>query len=312
MRIAVLLATYNGEAFLQEQLESLKNQTYKDFICYIHDDGSTDNTDSIINLYCKENPNMFLRLSGSPTGSAKANFMYMLSHVEADYYMFADQDDVWMLDKIEKSLHCLEENDAWCVCTDLCVTDEKLHTIAPNMMSWIGRDLSRIHPHQLMIDNVSAGCTMIFTRNLRDIALQLQNLEHILMHDQWVAVIAAMYGKLTVLDEATIYYRQHQKNEMGAKHEGVSKKLSRFIRELFSGTMLREKKVFIQEARNLAKELLNVKGLPSKLFPQDERLFLQKFSLIEEKSKIQRIAFYKRNELNRKSRISTLWMWIWV
>lgn len=306
-KIAILLATYNGQQYLPDMLDSLVNQTEKSFICYIHDDGSADNTDSVIRSYTEKYPTQFCQISGDSTGSAKSNFMYLLSQVEADYYMFADQDDVWLPNKIEKSIQCLNENDAWCVCTDLCVTDERLYTIAPNMMSWIGRDLSRIHPHQLMIDNVAAGCTMLFTRKLRDVAIQLQHVDKILMHDQWVAVIAAIYGKLTVLNESTILYRQHGDNEMGAKHESVVDKALRFVRELFSGTMLNEKKAFIQEARDLAQELLLVEGLP-----QEERLFLREFAHIERKTKFKRIAFYKANQLCRKNRFSTLWMWLWV
>lgn len=318
-RIAILLATYNGEKYLSELMESIEYQTYADFVCYIHDDGSTDGTGRIIDGYCQnasDGSSKFISLVGPATGSAKANFMYMLSQVEADYYMFADQDDVWLPDKIEKSLRCLKENDAWCVCTDLCVTDENLNTIAPNMMTWIGRDLSRTHPHQLMIDNVAAGCTMLFTRELRDIAIGLQHIDQILMHDQWVAVIAAMYGKLAVLKEATILYRQHGDNEMGAKHEGFAVKLLRFVRELLSGTMRNDKKAFIQEARDLAQELLSVMRTSEKRMvrelPIEEKQFLLDFVRIEEKSKLQRIWFYKRYGLNRKSRLSTIWMWLWV
>lgn len=311
-KIAILLATYNGQQYLPEMLDSLVNQTEQNFICYIHDDGSVDNTDSVIRSYTEKYPTRFYEISGASTGSAKSNFMYLLTQVEADYYMFADQDDVWLPDKIEKSFRCLRENNAWCVSTELCVTDEKLNTIAPNMMTWIGRDLSRIHPHQLLIDNVAVGCTMLFTRELRDIAIQLQNVDKILMHDQWVAVLAAMYGKLTVQNESTILYRQHGDNEMGAKHENAVTKLQRFVRELLSGTMLKEKKAFIQEARDLAQELLLVKGLPGKELPQEERLFLQEFAHIGRKTKSKRIAFYKANNLNRKSRFSTLWMWLWV
>ena len=314
-RIAILLATYNGEKYLSELLESIEHQSYSDFVCYIHDDGSTDGTGRIIDAYCQhvsDKASRFISLAGPPTGSAKANFMHMLSQVEADYYMFADQDDVWLPDKIEKSLRCLKENDAWCVCTDLCVTDENLNTIAPNMMTWIGRDLSRIHPHQLMIDNVAAGCTMLFTKELRDIAIQLQHVDKILMHDQWVAVIAAMYGKLAVLKESTILYRQHGDNEMGAVHESIGDKGIRLIKELFTGTMYQEKKAFIQEARDLAGELLLLKGLPGRELPDEERQFLKNFTPIDTKSKFQRIAFYRTNKLDRKSRLSTLWMWLWV
>ena len=312
-KIAILLATYNGEAYLEELVESIRMQVGQaSWGVYIHDDASHDGTKKIIDFYCQKYPYYFKRLEGTATGSAKTNFMYLLSHVEADYYMFADQDDVWLPNKIEKSIQCLNENDAWCVCTDLCVTDERLYTIAPNMMSWIGRDLSRIHPHQLMIDNVAAGCTMLFTKELRDIAIQLQHVDKILMHDQWVAVIAAMYGKLAVLKESTILYRQHGDNEMGAVHESIGDKGIRLIKELFTGTMYQEKKAFIQEARDLAGELLLLKGLPGRELPDEERQFLKELTQIDTKSKFQRIAFYRTNKLDRKSRVSTLWMWLWV
>lgn len=306
-KIAILLATYNGERYLKEMIESLKCQSFQEYVCYIHDDGSTDGTCEVIDKYCMDDPIQFKRLLGPATGSAKASFMWMLSQVEAEYYMFADQDDVWIPEKIEKTMKCLENNSAWCVGTDLCVTDENLNVIAPNMMEWIGCDLLRNHPHQLMIDNVVAGCTMLFNRKLRDIAIQCKNVDKIFMHDQWVAVIAAMYGKLTVLNESTILYRQHGDNEKGAVHENIGGKLLRLRRELLLGSMRKEKKRFLQESRDLAKELNSVNDLP-----EHEREFLKEFAQIEEKSKLQRILFYKKNKLSRKSKLSTLWMWMWV
>ena len=102
--IAILLATYNGGQYLREQLDSLFAQTNQDFRIVIHDDGSTDNTVEIINEYKEKYPERIEVLDGKPKGTPKANFMYLLSEVEADCYFFCDQDDVWLPTKVEESL----------------------------------------------------------------------------------------------------------------------------------------------------------------------------------------------------------------
>ena len=102
-KLAILLATYNGERYLQEQIDSLYRQTYKDWVLYIHDDGSTDGTCGIISKNAAEHGNIVVMEHQGGHG-AKDNFFGMLERVDADYYMFCDQDDVWLEDKVEKSL----------------------------------------------------------------------------------------------------------------------------------------------------------------------------------------------------------------
>ena len=100
---AILLATYNGEKFLREQLDSLLQQTYSDWTLYIHDDGSTDSTKEIIKEYEQKYENITMLRYPSQKG-AKNNFMSLLERVEANYYLFCDQDDVWRKDKVEKEM----------------------------------------------------------------------------------------------------------------------------------------------------------------------------------------------------------------
>ena len=102
--IVVLLATYNGQEYLRAQLDSLVQQTFKDFKIIVHDDGSTDDTLEIIAEYQEKYPEMMVQYFGEPLGSAKANFLWMLKQVQADYFFFCDQDDVWAPDKVERSL----------------------------------------------------------------------------------------------------------------------------------------------------------------------------------------------------------------
>ena len=103
MRLAILLGTYNGGRFLREQLDSLFAQTMKDFQLYIRDDGSTDDTMLIVKEYQQLHPNIVKVEDEGKNLGAKGNFERLLALTDADYYMFCDQDDVWLPDKIEVS-----------------------------------------------------------------------------------------------------------------------------------------------------------------------------------------------------------------
>ena len=126
--IAILMATYNGEKYLGEQIDSLLAQTYKDWHLYIHDDGSTDNTNAILQEYAQKHSNIHVLEYESQRGAMR-NFLSLLQRVEADYYMFCDQDDVWLKEKVELSFEEMKRQEAACqgkpiiVYTDLYVTD---------------------------------------------------------------------------------------------------------------------------------------------------------------------------------------------
>ena len=110
-KIAILLATYNGEKYIQEQLDSLLDQSYQDFKIYIHDDDSKDMTVDILMKYKKMFPKKIKILEGKSTGSPKNNFLYLLGNVDAEYYMFCDQDDFWKKDKVQKTYDKMIENE---------------------------------------------------------------------------------------------------------------------------------------------------------------------------------------------------------
>lgn len=220
--VAVLIAVYNGEKYLAEQLDSLLAQTYTDWIAYIHDDGSSDRTPMILEQYAHRYPERFILLDGEATGSAKDNFFYLFGSVEAPLYMCCDQDDVWLADKIEKTLREMRlaerETDIPClVYTDLKIVDESLHVISGSMDQYQKLNCRDARINHVLVQNVVTGCTMMINRQLRDMILSLKDREKIVMHDWWAALIAAQFGVLHYLDEATILYRQHDENDTGAK-----------------------------------------------------------------------------------------------
>ena len=111
-KIAILMATYNGEKYICQQIDSILSQTCKDWELYIHDDGSTDNTIAAVESYVEKYPDKIHLIDGKSTGGAKYNFFYMFGQVEAPYYMTCDQDDVWKPDKIYLTLQKMEALEA--------------------------------------------------------------------------------------------------------------------------------------------------------------------------------------------------------
>lgn len=223
-KIAILLATYNSELYLKILIESIKNQSYRDWILYIRDDGSTDNTLQIISSYCLENPSNFVFLDDSQKNiGPKDSFMWILSHVNSDYYMFCDHDDYWLPNKIEKSINRmlsiekLQMDLPIIVHSDLYVTDSDLKIIHPSFWAF-----SRISPtysssfyFHCAYNNVT-GCTMLINRKARDLSLKIPSTAK--MHDSWIALVVSFNkGVINYIEEPLTYYRQHSANTIGAK-----------------------------------------------------------------------------------------------
>ncbi len=218
--VDILLATYNGEKHLAEQLDSLFMQIYKDFRIIARDDGSTDGTLDILHAYKDRYPGQITLLaSGEPTGSAKGNFFELLRHSDAEYTMFCDQDDVWYEDKISRSLAMFDgEGDApVLVHTDLSVVDENMELINGSLflMQKLNGEYNTLN--RLLAQNNITGCTMMINRQLRNL---IRPSAGALMHDWWIGLVAAAFGKILLVEQSTVRYRQHGANDVGAKDVG--------------------------------------------------------------------------------------------
>lgn len=307
--IVVLLATYNGSEYLKQQLDSLLKQTFSAFRIVVHDDGSSDATLDIINTYRNNYPEKIELLYGDSLGSPKANFLWMLTQVEAEIYFFCDQDDVWHETKIEKSLQALGKNVApACVFTDMWVTDESLNVLSDSFIRYIGRTPDNTAYSQILIDNPAAGTTMCFNRALRDLVVELLpkiDINNIPMHDALVLALAAIMGQVIALDEPLVYYRQTGHNTMGATTETDSDKRNRNVADLKDGSIFAKKKAFVMEARLFAAELSK-----ADFIPVDKKNILIRFAEIGSKSKLKRMSFYKKNNFTRAHH--NVWFRLWV
>ena len=234
-KIAILMATYNGEKYICQQIDSILSQTCKDWELYIHDDGSADNTIAAVESYVEKYPNKIHLIDGKSTGGAKYNFFYLFGQVEAPYYMTCDQDDVWLDKKIEltydKMLAIENKADVPClVYTELRVVDSELNTIADTMSKYQSLDCHKRTINQFILQNSVTGCTMMVNRALRDKMLRITDIDNTIMHDWWAALVAAQFGKTAFIDEPTILYRQHGDNSLGAL--GINK-LSYIVRRVW-------------------------------------------------------------------------------
>ncbi len=221
--IDILLATYNGECYLDEQIQSLLSQTYSHWRLLIRDDGSTDNTPAIIHSYAEKYPNKIIVIKNSARNlGACGNFGALLEHATGDYVMFCDQDDVWLQRKIESTLRKMMElvdqygnNIPLLVFTDMQVVDKDLNIIADSYWKYqafapeSGNDFSR-----MLVSNVIIGCTSMMNRKLWDLAVPLSGV--MLMHDWWAGLVSVALGKNGFIDEPTVLYRQHVLNVVGA------------------------------------------------------------------------------------------------
>ncbi len=222
----VLMACYNGEKYIRQQIDSILNQTYKDWRLLVSDDGSTDGTADIIDEYCAAHPDKIVRLrSGRRCGNAGEHFVWLMSQSQADYMFFADQDDVWLPKKMEKSVETMEaaedENNKSMpilVYTDLTVTDVDMNVTAESLMKLQQQQPLINDYRELLFQNVITGNTMFINCALADKALKCVDTKSVSMHDWWVGIVAARFGKTCFVDEQTVLYRQHNDNSVGAQN----------------------------------------------------------------------------------------------
>jgi len=234
--IDILMATYNGERFVGEQIESILRQSDPDWTLTVRDDCSTDGTVAVVRDIAARHPDRIaVQLRGESSGSAARSFLEMLRASHAPYVMLSDHDDVWLDDKIAVTVAKMRELERrfgagtpLLVHTDLTVTDAGLRVTSRSMMDAQQLDGSESRLARLVTQNTVTGCTVMVNRPLAD--LVREPFDGIAMHDWWLAVIASAFGAIGFIDTPTVLYRQHGDNAVGAKpSRGLSYKLNRLL-----------------------------------------------------------------------------------
>lgn len=256
--VTILMATYNGERFVAEQLDSLLTQTYRNIRIVISDDCSADKTWSILEKYAQRYPSIIsIGQRACNSGSPWRNFMELMTGNDGDYLMLCDQDDVWNREKVERSLKKVMQLEALngkttpvLVHTDLCVTDERLNVTAASFKKTMNADYGKTTLNYVLIQNIVTGCTAIYNRALSEKIRSIP--DYMIMHDWWLLLAASAFGVVDHLDEPTMLYRQHGGNDVGAQD---TRTLAYKAKRLMNGGQIRQVlQNTVEQARAFRKE----------------------------------------------------------
>ena len=288
-RVAILMCTFYGERFLQEQLDSIAAQTHQNWVLWVSDDGSTDQTLALLRATQAQWGEDKLKIVEGPRLGFARNFLYLACHpdIEADYYAFSDQDDIWLSEKLSRAIGLLEHQKR-----EL----PSLYGSRTELINAHGKTIgiSKLIPHDLrfhnaLVQNVAGGNTMVFNHALRDIVRFAGPDMDIVSHDWWLYIVTtAMRGKVVFDQNPFIQYRQHKGNLVGS-NTSISAKLNR-LSQLFSGRF----KGWIQRNHTCLLRI-NTKMSDDYANIEESLASLHRFSLL------QRINCFKKIGVRRQS-----------
>ena len=218
-KIAIFLCTFDGGKYLAEQLESIKAQSNNNWTLYVSDDGSTDNTLAILKKFRQSWGAERLAIQEGPRKGYAANFLSLVSNndIQADYFAFSDQDDIWKPDKLQHAVEKIapfrqEQATLFCSRSEY-VNEDGLH---------IGYSKTRTKMfafNNALVENIAGGNTMVFNQPARSLLKKINDSEMPIVSHDWTLyqVVTSMNGKVLFDNMPTILYRQHGKNVIGAK-----------------------------------------------------------------------------------------------
>lgn len=235
--ISVAMATYNGEKYIKEQIDSILLQLNETDELVISDDGSTDKTVNIIADYKDKR----IKLLKGPKKGVKQNFANAISQCSGKYIFLSDQDDIWMSDKVEKVLTVFEQEKCTLVVHDAIVFDSNTNKVLFNSFYRLRKSKKGVFKN--ICKNSYIGCCMTFKNNIIKHILPIPN--DIEMHDQWIGIMCEKYGKSIFTEDKLIKYRRHGGNVSKMKHYSLMKMVkNRFnlVKQIIRRTWVNEKK----------------------------------------------------------------------
>ena len=293
--IAILLASYNGEKYIAQQLDSILGQSLTEWSLYISDDGSEDQTPCIVKNYITMNPQHNIKLMKGPRNGFAANFVNLLTEVKADYFFYCDQDDIWLPDKLQVYLDELPSPSVPALIGARTTTiDELGNEIGVSPL--FKREPSFVNA---LVQSISGGNTMAMTRAARDIILQAtERPRRLVSHDWWFYLILSGAEAMIIYDPTpSILYRQHADNVIG---ENTSFR-ARFYRlkMLMAGRFTEWSDVNIENL-NRCRALLT----------EDNRAKLDYFIEARESGLIRRIWLMRKSGVYRQTTMGNIALWI--
>lgn len=232
VRVAVLLSAYNGAKFIAEQLDSIISQTHKNWVLHISDDDSTDGTREIVRHYISNGYAGAIHLHDGPRKGFAQNFLSLVrkESIAADYYVFCDQDDVWLPGKLERALTFLDKEDPlrpFLYCSRTRLIDERGNPIG--FSSLFGRPAGFSNA---LVQSLAGANTMLFNNAARNMLRQVPLTADVVSHD-WLAymLVSGCGGEVFYDSQSFINYRQHESNLVGA-NASLLERMKRLLRVL--------------------------------------------------------------------------------
>ncbi len=216
MRISIALATYNGEKYIFEQLNSILPQLGPEDEIIVSDDGSSDNTLELIAGVCSVKIMVF----NNPEKGVISNVENAISHTSGDIIFLCDQDDVWLPNKISIIKKRFSESRANLVVSDAYIVDENLNVLEDSFYKLMNSGGGFI---KNFVKNTFPGCCMAFRKELKDIILPFP--DNIPMHDSWIGLLAELKGEVLFIPERLVYYRRHGDNATVLKRDSLKQSL---------------------------------------------------------------------------------------
>ncbi len=293
-RVAILMCTYNGEAYLREQLDSFSAQSFTNWVVYASDDASTDETHFILSDYqARWGRDRLIILEGPREGFA-ANFISLVHRreIKADYFAFSDQDDVWFSDKLERSvaqLESVDKNMPALYCSRTRLVDAELNVIGVSPL--FSRSPSF---RNALVQSLAGANTMLINSSARDLLMLVPDRSPLIAHD-WLTylLVTGAGGKVCYDPVPCLYYRQHSGNLIGA-NASVRDRLSR-LRKMLSGRFVEWNDANVSTLKSMEQSLT-----------EENRSLLRDFENGRQQGFFQRVSTFKRAGFYRQTQKGNL------
>ena len=316
--ITVLLAAWNGSAYIEEQLDSILGQDgveLGDLRIVISDDGSTDDTREILENYRAQFPEQIVLKHRSAERKAKdladgipaaaGNFFWLLSQAgDSEYVMLSDQDDVWKPNKIETlmmEMMCQEvlngADQPILVHSDMEVVDANLKTIRPSFFKYQKCDPARTQFSELLVENSVTGGAVMMNRAL--VELLKERPAACFMHDWWIALAASCFGTISWVEEPLYLYRQHGNNTLGAKETGSVKDVAERLESSRAAQVEENYRKMAAQAHAFGK-------MYGDRMNEEQKAILRAYLALRYQSPVGRLKNIVKNRFFKSSKLQTL------
>lgn len=292
-KVAILLGTYRGQHYLPEQLNSFATQTHSNWEVWASDDGSTDDTLAILERFKAEWPVGRLSVHAGPAQGFVSNFLALTCNtsIEADYYAYSDQDDIWERDKLERALQWIDSvapNIPALYCSRTRLVNSNNQEVGLTPLFGNPRFANAL------VQSIAGGNTMVFNNAARELLRQAGAQVPVVLHDWWLyMVVTGCGGKVFYDTVPTLRYRQHAANVVGG-NSGWGARLQR-MRKLWQG----------QNRKWNTDNIAALRKLENRLTPENREI-LNHFSNAREKSLIPRLVHLGRSGVSRQTRLGNI------